>query len=139
MAGCSVLVCLIGSRTAYSRWCRYEIDLAKAQGKGILGVRIHGIRNQAGQVARPGPIPANLEPSIATPMGTAIKRAAGYDPAGIYDWHKRRWLYVPRVLDWRRGSRRGPLTETLRGPVLSPSAPPVPLAAGRTSAVRLPA
>ena len=38
----SVLVCLIGKTAYKSGWVKWEIDYAKKEGKGLVGVRLNG-------------------------------------------------------------------------------------------------
>lgn len=38
----TVLVCLIGRTTYQSEWVTWEIDYAKKEGKGLVGVRLRG-------------------------------------------------------------------------------------------------
>jgi hypothetical protein len=41
-----VTAVLIGEHTAQRRWVRYELQSSLARGNGIVGVFIHGIKNQ---------------------------------------------------------------------------------------------
>jgi hypothetical protein len=45
MAGKSCAVVLIGTRTAGRKWIDYEIEKAWNDGKGVLGIHIHRLRN----------------------------------------------------------------------------------------------
>lgn len=45
LAGSSVTAVLIGSSTYYSRWVRHEIKRSYELGKGIIGIRIHNVRD----------------------------------------------------------------------------------------------
>ena len=55
----SVTVVLAGSHTGVSRWVDYEIRLAKALGKGLLGVDVSGIEDRFGRAgACAGRLPA---------------------------------------------------------------------------------
>src|SRR6476619_621931 len=38
--GTSVTVVLVGARTCWSRWVKYEIEKSKSRGNGLLGVDI---------------------------------------------------------------------------------------------------
>ena len=44
----SCLVVLVGTHTAERRWVDYEIDKAWELGKGVVGVRIHQLKDQNG-------------------------------------------------------------------------------------------
>jgi hypothetical protein len=45
MNGTSVLIVCIGNQTYKRRWVRYEIRKAHKEGKGILGIRIHNMKD----------------------------------------------------------------------------------------------
>lgn len=49
---CSVVVCLIGNGTAWRDWVDWELDTARALGKGICGVRLKGSRGRAPEIFR---------------------------------------------------------------------------------------
>jgi len=68
--GTSVTAVLIGAETASSRWVNYEIERSIMRGNGLLGVRIHRIKDQDGRRSKPGSVPAML-------------RTGGYR---VYDW-----------------------------------------------------
>ena len=55
--GTTVTVVLIGTQTAYRDWVLYEIQKSVERGNGLLGVRIHHLRDQAGYEAWPGENP----------------------------------------------------------------------------------
>ena len=48
MNGCSVTVVLIGSETYDRKWINYEIEKSYEEGMGLVGVRIHRIRDKDG-------------------------------------------------------------------------------------------
>lgn len=50
----SVLAVLIGKETADRKWVRYEIRKSHEDGKGILGIYIHGIEDQNGIIDQKG-------------------------------------------------------------------------------------
>lgn len=60
ISGTSVTVVLIGAETANREYVTYEIEQSIAKGKGLLGVYIHGIKDQSGQTDYPGLVPAAL-------------------------------------------------------------------------------
>jgi hypothetical protein len=49
MKGKSCAIVLIGSQTAGRKWINYEIKKAWNDGKGLLGIYIHNLKNSAGQ------------------------------------------------------------------------------------------
>jgi hypothetical protein len=65
MRGRSCVVVLIGSATAGRKWIEYEMTSGWAGGKGVVGIHIHGLKNQDGSQAHKG----------ANPLGSvAVKR-----------------------------------------------------------------
>lgn len=50
----SVTAVLIGSETATRRWVRYEIEQSLVQGKGLLGIYIHNLKDQRQQTVTQG-------------------------------------------------------------------------------------
>lgn len=65
----SVTVVLIGAETYKRRWVDYEIRRSYERGNGVIGVRIHNVRDQNQKTDTPGPIPERL----------VTNRAAIYD------------------------------------------------------------
>lgn len=59
LEGTSVTAVLIGNQTASRRYVIYEIERSYERGNGMLGVYIHNMRDQDGQVAWQGPNPLN--------------------------------------------------------------------------------
>lgn len=57
MSGRSALVVLVGSRTAERPWVDYEIKKAWELGKGVMGIRIHNLRDSAGNQSLAGADP----------------------------------------------------------------------------------
>jgi antiphage defense system Thoeris ThsB-like protein len=57
MKGRTCAVVLVGSQTASRQWVRYEIVKAWSDGLGLLGVRIHGLKNEAEQTSAAGANP----------------------------------------------------------------------------------
>lgn len=53
----SVTVVLIGRETAYRKWVLYEIEQSRYKGNGLLGIYIHGIKDQHGETDFKGPNP----------------------------------------------------------------------------------
>lgn len=52
-----VTIVLIGAHTATRRWVRYQIVESLRRGNGLLGVRIHRIRDRRGDIAKRGASP----------------------------------------------------------------------------------
>lgn len=57
MKGKSCLVVLIGAKTSGRRWVKYEIKKAWKDGKGVMGVYIHGLKNADGDQGTKGSNP----------------------------------------------------------------------------------
>jgi hypothetical protein len=57
MAGKSCLVVLIGEKTAGRRWVKHEIKKAWKDGKGVMGVYIHGLKDAGGNQGSKGADP----------------------------------------------------------------------------------
>lgn len=55
--GTSVTAVLIGAETASRPWVKYEIDESLKRGNGILGIYIHNIEDQDGNIDRKGENP----------------------------------------------------------------------------------
>lgn len=51
------VVVLIGSETYSREWCNYEVQHAWKEGKGIVGIYIHGLEDAAGNQSEKGPNP----------------------------------------------------------------------------------
>jgi hypothetical protein len=60
LIGTTVTVVLIGSETANRRYVNYEIDKSIERNNGLLGLRIHNIRDRNGNTDFAGLIPAKL-------------------------------------------------------------------------------
>ncbi len=54
MRGTSVTCVLIGSKTANSRWVRYEIKESIRTGNGLLGIYIHHLKDKNGNTCHQG-------------------------------------------------------------------------------------
>lgn len=74
----TVTAVLIGAETASRKWVLYEIRESWKRGNAVVGVRIHGIKNQDGETDTAGvnPLDAILFDD-GTPMSSACK---------TYDW-----------------------------------------------------
>jgi hypothetical protein len=89
MAGKSCLIVLVGSATAGRKWIDYEIEKAWNGGKGVVGIRIHGLKNLSGYVANKG---ANPFVGFTLEGGKQLSAVAKlYDPPGsdskqVYKW-----------------------------------------------------
>lgn len=57
MSGRSSVVVLIGENTAGRKWIKYEIKKAWEDGKGIVGIYIHNLKNSSGNKSSKGSNP----------------------------------------------------------------------------------
>jgi hypothetical protein len=58
--GTSVTVVLIGAETAHRKFVSHEIEKSVARGNGLLGIRIHNIKDRNGRMDPAGPVPDAL-------------------------------------------------------------------------------
>ncbi|MFC0684019.1 TIR domain-containing protein [Novosphingobium clariflavum] len=79
LKGRSCLIVLVGRVTAGRKWVKYEIEKAWNEGKGVLGVRIHNLKNQNGATSAAG---ANPFASYNVNGAPLTNWAKVYDPAG---------------------------------------------------------
>lgn len=77
LSGKSVAIILIGSKTAGRKWINYEIKKAWADGKGVLGVYIHNLKDNDEKQATKGTNPFD-EYKIGDKLMSSIVKA--YDP-----------------------------------------------------------
>ena len=54
LKGVSVTAMLIGSDTANRKYVLYELEKSYAEGKGIVGIRIHNFKNQKAETSTAG-------------------------------------------------------------------------------------
>lgn len=89
----SCAVVLVGKETANRRWINYEIIKAWDEGKGVVGIRIHGLKNSDGYISTIGANPFDF-----IGYGNTGRKLSSivhcYDPAGNnskerYDWISR--------------------------------------------------
>lgn len=89
MYGRSCAVILIGTNTANRKWINHEIVKAWDDGKGVLGVNIHNLKNSEGKTSSKGANPFDY-----INYGTTGKKLSAiakvYDPPGatstdVYD------------------------------------------------------
>lgn len=87
----SCTVVLVGSYTANRKWINYEIAESWNNGKGVVGIHVHGLKNQDGDTSRKGVNPFHY---LSLPGGQRLSSMVKcYDPIGtssveIYNWIK---------------------------------------------------
>jgi MTH538 TIR-like domain (DUF1863) len=74
----SVTVVLIGAETSKRRWVDYEIRRSYERGNGVIGVRIHKIRDQNSKADFRGEIPKRLADSGASIYDFDAKYLGGW-------------------------------------------------------------
>lgn len=57
LAGKSATIVLVGSKTSERPWIKHEIKRSWELGKGMLGICVHNLKDQAGQQCNRGPNP----------------------------------------------------------------------------------
>ena len=92
----SVTVVLMGARTCESRWVRFEIEESIREGKGLLGIRLHEIKDPNRQPR--GVIAALFHSEPEPPDMFRRFRVTKSDNA----W----WPRVPKAVEW---CPRGPV------------------------------
>jgi hypothetical protein len=90
MNGRSCTVVLVGANTADRKWINYEIVKSWNEGIGVVGVRIHGLKNSDGQISTLGLNPFDFITHGKQKLSAIVKC---YNPAGStsqerYDWIK---------------------------------------------------
>lgn len=92
MAGKSCIVVLIGSNTAGRKWINHEIIKGWDDGKGVVGIHIHGLKDSNGNVSTKGdnPFDSITHGKTGKKLSSIVK---SYNPAGSdsqerYDWIK---------------------------------------------------
>lgn len=90
MSGKSCVVVLVGSNTSGRKWINHEIIKGWDDGKGVVGIHIHGLKDSDGKVSIKGDNPFD-----AIGYGNTGKKLSSivkcYNPAGStsqerYDW-----------------------------------------------------
>lgn len=90
MAGKTCTIVLVGAETASRKWINHEIVKSWQANMGIVGIRIHGLKNNAGQLSSPGANPfdhINFG-SAGAKLSSIVKcyNPAGADSKARYDW-----------------------------------------------------
>ena len=115
----SCTVVLVGSCTANRKWINYEIAESWNNGKGVVGIHVHGLKNQDGDTSQKGDNPFHLHGLenqdgdtsrkgvnpfhyLSLPGGQRLSSIVKcYDPIGtssveIYNWIKEN---LPRAIE----------------------------------------
>lgn len=92
-------VVLIGENTARRKWIEYEIRESWSRGMGVVGIYIHGLKNQDGYVCLKGKNPFDyIYFKNGKPLSTKIKC---YNPAGNNSIEKYAWIskYISAIIE----------------------------------------
>jgi len=79
LKGKTCAVVLVGAQTASRPWVKYEIKKAWVDGLGVVGIRIHGLKNHAEQTSTAGGNPFDAWNIGTTPMSQVVTL---YSPPG---------------------------------------------------------
>lgn len=90
MYGRSCTIVLVGAKTAGRKWIDYEIAKSWEKGMGVVGIRIHGLKDFSGETSTKGANPfEHLPIRIEGKKFSSVVEC--YDPSGSnsrekYDW-----------------------------------------------------
>ena len=106
MHGRSCAVVLVGSRTAGREWIEYEIEKAWNDGKGVVGIHIHGLQNQKGWTSPKGRNPFDTILVGGKAMSSIVRC---YDPPGRHSNARYVWIrtYLARIIEEAINLRHG--------------------------------
>lgn len=91
MKGRSCTVVLVGEKTANRKWINYEIVKSWEAGTGVVGIRIHGLKDTDGNTAAMGDNPFDFvihEPTKKK-LSSIVKC---YNPAGTNSKDRYAWI-----------------------------------------------
>ena len=91
MRGRTCTIVLVGAETANRKWINYEIVKSWDEGLGVVGIRIHGLKNRVDEVAPPGANPFDYVTHGSTnkPLSSIVKC---YSPAGLTSQDRYGWI-----------------------------------------------
>lgn len=91
MKGRTCAVVLVGANTANRKWINHEIVKAWDDGIGVVGIRIHGLKDTDGNIAQPGSNPFDF-----IGLGNSGKKLSSvvkcYNPAGSNSQERYAWI-----------------------------------------------
>ena len=91
MKGRSCTVVLVGRNTANRKWINYEIVESWIAGMGIVGIRIHGLKNLDGHISKMGNNPFDYI-TYGNPKKKLSSIVKCYNPAGITSKVQYAWI-----------------------------------------------
>lgn len=89
MYGKSCVVVLVGAETATRKWVKYEIKKAWEDRMGVVGIRIHGLKDLNGMTAAFGPNPFDEFNYDGKKLSSIVRC---YDPQGVDSKDKYAWI-----------------------------------------------
>lgn len=89
MSGRTCAIVLVGAHTAGRKWITYEIEKAWDDGLGVVGIRIHGLKNKDGDTAVKGGNPFDYVSRGGKRLSTVVPL---YDPSGITSQERYAWI-----------------------------------------------
>ncbi|MHA1772701.1 MAG: TIR domain-containing protein [Candidatus Heimdallarchaeota archaeon] len=96
LSGKSVAIVLIGEKTAGRKWIKYEIKKAWEDGKGVLGIYVHNLKDKDGNQSTKGSNPFSVYNIGDKNMSNIVM---AYDPP--YSTSKKVYDYIKKNLaDW---------------------------------------
>lgn len=82
-------VVLVGAQTAGRRWIDYEIRHAWETGRGVVGIRVHGLKDRDERTTARGVNPFSLVTVDGQHLGSIVKC---YDPSGTDSSARYGWI-----------------------------------------------
>lgn len=91
MQGRTCTIVLVGSGTAKRKWINYEIIKSWNEGLGVVGIRIHGLKDRFGQTSAVGENPFDhiTHGPTKKPLSTIVKC---YNPGGNTSQDRYAWI-----------------------------------------------
>ena len=91
MKGKSCVVVLVGTNTAGRKWINHEIVKGWDDGKGVVGIYVHGLKNKDGLISRKGknPFQSVTHGPSSKKLSTIVKC---YDPKGKNSKERYAWI-----------------------------------------------
>ena len=89
LSGRSCTVVLVGSRTANRKWINYEIEKSWKDGKGVVGIHIHGLRDRDGRISLKGNNPFDYTFYRNVRLSRVVKC---YNPRGTNSRERYNWI-----------------------------------------------
>ena len=91
MKGRSCTVVLVGNKTSNRKWINHEIIESWNEGMGVVGIRIHGLKDLAGTVSTRGSNPFDYI-THGEPKKKLSSTVKCYDPKGSNSKERYAWI-----------------------------------------------